>query len=157
MTGWFDIKSLTRTDLKEDDAGLNDAASFIEGLIKAEEAEGIPSKRVLIAGFSQGGAVALLMLRSKVKLAAVLGMSTWLPLANEQPILSSGNQQTPVLMCHGNADQVVQYAFGQESYQRLKQAGTSIDFKTFQGLGHGVDPREVQDITGFIAKHLPSV
>lgn len=81
--------------------------SFIEGLIKAEEAEGIPSKRVLIAGFSQGGAVSLLMLRSKVKLAAVLGMSTWLPLANEQPILSSENQQTPVLMCHGNADQVV--------------------------------------------------
>ena len=81
--------------------------SFVEGLIKAEEAEGIPSNRVLIAGFSQGGAVSLLMLRSKVRLAAVLAMSTWLPLANQQPILSTENQQTPVLMCHGNADQVV--------------------------------------------------
>ena len=50
----------------------------------------------------------------------------------------------------------VQYAYGQESYQRLKKAGSSIDFKTYQGLGHGVDPQEVQDITQFIAKHLPS-
>ena len=81
--------------------------SFIEGLIKAEEAEGIPNNRVLLAGFSQGGAVALLMLRSQIRLAAILAMSTWLPLANEQPILSSEAQQTPVLMCHGNADQVV--------------------------------------------------
>lgn len=51
----------------------------------------------------------------------------------------------------------VKYVYGQESFQRLKQAGAAIDFKTYQGLGHSVDPREVQDITGFIVKHLPSV
>lgn len=83
------------------------SCSFVEGLIKAEESSGIPSNRTLIAGFSQGGAVSLLMLRSQIKLAAVLAMSTWLPLADEQPILSSENKQTPVLMCHGNIDQVV--------------------------------------------------
>lgn len=51
----------------------------------------------------------------------------------------------------------VKFVYGQESFQRLKQAGSAIDFKTYQGLGHGVDPREVQDITSFIVKHLPSV
>ena len=80
---------------------------FVEGLIKAEESAGIPSDRVLVAGFSQGGAVSMLILRSSIRLAAVLGMSTWLPLADAQPILSSENKQTPVLMCHGNADTVV--------------------------------------------------
>ncbi len=79
----------------------------LESLVQAEVAHGIPSKRVLIAGFSQGGAVTLLMLRSRMQVAAVLGMSTWLPLADEQPLISAENQNTPVLMCHGNADQVV--------------------------------------------------
>ena len=75
--------------------------------MQAEEAEGIDSKRVLIAGFSQGGAVSLLMLRSRLQVAAVLAMSTWLPLAEETPLVSAQNQQTPVLMCHGNKDGVV--------------------------------------------------
>ena len=88
-------------------SAVSPACRFVEGLIKSEQAEGIPSDRVLVAGFSQGGAVSMLMLRSNIKLAAVLAMSTWLPLAYEKPILSSENQQTPVLMCHGNADPVV--------------------------------------------------
>ena len=50
----------------------------------------------------------------------------------------------------------VQYVYGQESYQKLKAAGCLVEFKTYQGLGHGVDPREVQDITAFLKKHLPS-
>ena len=79
----------------------------LESLVQAEESEGISSKRVLIAGFSQGGAVSMLMLRSRLKVAAVLGMSTWLALADETPVLSAENTDTPVLMCHGNSDQVV--------------------------------------------------
>ena len=79
----------------------------LESLVQAEEAQGINSKRVLIAGFSQGGAVSMLMLRSRLQVAAVLGMSTWLPLAEETPLVSAENQQTPVLMCHGNQDGVV--------------------------------------------------
>ena len=79
----------------------------LEALVQAERSEGIESKRVLIAGFSQGGAVSMLMLRSQIKVAAVLGMSTWLPLADDPPVMSAENKDTPVLMCHGNADQVV--------------------------------------------------
>lgn len=79
----------------------------LESLIEAEISQGIASKRVLIAGFSQGGAVSMLMLRSRMQVAAVLGMSTWLPLADEAPIVSAENQNTPVLMCHGNQDGVV--------------------------------------------------
>lgn len=156
MTGWFDILSLDKLKMQEDKAGLEDALRNLESLVQAEVAHGIPSKRILIAGFSQGGAVALLMLRSHMQVAAVLGMSTWLPLADEQPLISAENQNTPVLMCHGNADQVVRYAYGQESLQRLKAAGAPIDFKTYHGLGHSVDPKEVEDITGFITKHVSS-
>lgn len=156
MTGWFDILSLDKIKMKEDQAGLEDAQRNLESLIEAEISQGIASKRVLIAGFSQGGAVSMLMLRSRMQVAAVLGMSTWLPLAHEAPIVSAENQDTPVLMCHGNQDGVVKYAYGQESYKRLKAAGSPIDFKTYQGLGHGVDPKEVQDITAFILKHVPS-
>lgn len=156
MTGWFDILSLDKLKMKEDKAGLEDAMRNLESLVQAEEAQGINSKRVLIAGFSQGGAVSMLMLRSRLQVAAVLGMSTWLPLAEEQPIISTENQQTPVLMCHGNQDGVVQYMYGQESYQRLKAAGSPIELKTYQGLGHGVDPQEVQDITSFLKTHLPN-
>lgn len=79
----------------------------LESLVQAEAADGIDSKQVLIAGFSQGGAVGMLMLRSKLKVAAILGMSTWLPLADEPPVLSAENADTPVLMCHGTTDQVV--------------------------------------------------
>ena len=50
----------------------------------------------------------------------------------------------------------VQYVYGQESFQKLKSAGSPIDFKTYQGLGHGIDPQEVQDITSFLSRHLPS-
>lgn len=50
----------------------------------------------------------------------------------------------------------VQYVYGQESFQKLKSAGSPIDFKTYQGLGHGIDPQEVQDITSFLRRHLPS-
>lgn len=86
---------------------LGNAYRNLESLVQAEEAQGINSKRVLIAGFSQGGAVSMLMLRSRLQVAAVLGMSTWLPLADETPLVSSENKQTPVLMCHGNQDGVV--------------------------------------------------
>ena len=108
-------------------------------------------------------------------------MSTWLALADESPVLSAENTDTPVLMCHGNADQVVsmlgmhqcsvcatsrasestqlqvKYVYGQESFERLKAAGSPISFKTYRGLGHGVDPQEVQDITKFIVQHLPNL
>lgn len=79
----------------------------MQNLIAAEVAAGIPAERVLIAGFSQGGALSLLSLRASVKLAGVVGLSCYLPLASAGSIVSPENKSTPLLMCHGTADPVV--------------------------------------------------
>ena len=84
----------------------------MEGLIQTELEAGVPAGKILVAGFSQGGAVALLMLRSELQLAGVAALSTYLPLREEPGVVSAANKQVPVLMCHGDADHVVQYAFG---------------------------------------------
>jgi len=72
-------------------------------------AQGIPSDRIVVAGFSQGGAVALLMLRSDKKLAGVVGLSTYLPLREEEGAISKANEGTPVLQAHGDQDPVVSH------------------------------------------------
>lgn len=82
----------------------------MEQLIEAEERAGIPSSRIIVGGFSQGGAVALLMLRSHKKLAGVVGLSTYLALTDEEPLVSEANKETPLLQAHGDADPVVRPA-----------------------------------------------
>ena len=82
-------------------------ARYVHSLVKAEESNGISSTRVVVAGFSQGAAVALLSLRSDTPLAGVLSLSGYLTLANEPQLVSSENKATRLLMCHGDLDQVV--------------------------------------------------
>lgn len=80
---------------------------YVQGLIGVEVACGIPANRIIVAGFSQGGAVALLALRESVKLAGVMGLSCYLPMHDAPPVVSPENLDTPVLMCHGTGDPVV--------------------------------------------------
>lgn len=98
----------------------------------------LPLCRVVVAGFSQGGAVALLMLRSDVKVAGVAGLSTWLTLAND-PMLSAANKATPLWMAHGTADPVVRNRAAQQSH--LATAGGSRIFKLqFKVKSHDLLP-----------------
>jgi lysophospholipase-2 len=129
---------------------------YIEGLIEQEVASGIPTSKVLVAGFSQGGAVSLLMLRSQHQLAGVIGLSTYLPLREEPPIISEANKQTPVLMCHGDTDQVVAYNYGKQSYEKLQEAGCAVQFKTYPGMGHSACPQELEELKKFITEKLSS-
>lgn len=81
MTGWYDIASLDKlSDAGDDEEGVRDSVRYVESLIDQEVAAGIPSERIVVGGFSQGGAVALMMLRSPRKLAAILALSTYLML-----------------------------------------------------------------------------
>eukprot|EP00877_Chromochloris_zofingiensis_P014740 jgi/Chrzof1/951/Cz01g34270.t1 len=107
MPGWYDITSLEDINQKEDQQGLKESQRYIESLVEAEMASGVPSSRVIVAGFSQGGAVALLMLRSHHKLAGIAGLSTYLPLRNEQPVIADANKDTPVFLAHGDQDYTV--------------------------------------------------
>lgn len=125
-------------------------------MIAAEETEGIPRSRIFLAGFSQGGAVALHVgMRSLVPLAGVLGLSTWLPLRDDYPgALGAGATATPFFLAHGSADQVVRTAYGVQSYERLKALGVAAEWKLYGGMAHSACPQELADVGAFLAAHL---
>lgn len=155
MPGWYDIASLEDIDQKEDKDGLHESKRYIEELIDKEIAGGLPSERVVVAGFSQGGAVALMALRSEHKLAGVIGLSTYLPLRKEPPLVSEANMKTPIFQAHGDADYTVEYKFGVNTYNMLKELGANITFKTYNGMAHGAVPQEIADVGAFLKKVLP--
>lgn len=130
----FDIFGFT-PDSPQDEAGIKRSSEYLESLIKEEVDAGIASERVIIGGFSQGGAIALCTaLNSKRKLAGVLALSSWLPM--HAHFISRGNAQlvnrdVPILQCHGKADQLLPFLIGHLTSQILKaQIGlTQAEFK----------------------------
>eukprot|EP00887_Chlorella_sp_A99_P000559 scaffold17.g559.t1 len=149
-TGWFDIASLDRLTAEQDAEGLHASKAYVEEILRQEAAAGVPSPSVVVGGFSQGGALALLMLRSELQLAGVMALSAYLPLHHEEPLVSAANAATPVLMCHGDCDPVVNYAFGKRSYEELKQAGARAEFKAYRFMEHEARPDELQDVRAFL-------
>ena len=81
------------------------------------------------------------------------GMSTYLPLREQDPVLEA-NRGTSVLMCHGDADQVVGYEFGRQSYDQLRKLGVDTEFNTYKGMGHSACPAELQDVKEFLVERL---
>ena len=154
MPGWYDITSLDSIQGREDREGLAETTSYIGALVDAEIAAGVPANRIIVAGFSQGAASALMQLRREVALAGVVGLSGYLPLAGDG-VASPANAATPVLLCHGDADMVVAYRFGSASADALKAAGLPVTFKTYGGMGHSACPEELQDVADFLEKHIP--
>lgn len=103
MTSWFDLYSLDKG--REDESGINQAKSLIHEMIRDEEKSGIPADKILIGGFSQGGALALYSgLTYSKPLAGIIGLSCWIPLHES---ISITNKQTPIFQGHGDADQIV--------------------------------------------------
>ena len=154
MTAWSDIRSLSALEAEEDAAGFAASAGYVSSLIDAEVAAGIPRSRIFLAGFSQGGAVALHVgLRSAEPLAGVLGLSTWLPLERDYPAaVGKGAAATPFLLLHGTADQVVRTAYGRQSVERLKELGCAAEFKLYPGMGHGACQEELEDVSAFVKR-----
>lgn len=163
MPSWYDIHSLESISGREDPAGLAKSLSYVEGLIKGEmEASQVPASRVVVAGFSQGGAVALGMLRSDLPLAGVMALSSYLPLvspgsSHADSAVSEANKATKVFFAHGDADAVVQYSFGTASAEFLKKKGNPVEFKTYRGMGHSARDDELRDIAVFLKERLPPV
>jgi predicted esterase len=119
----------------QDEPGLLRTRDYINSLIQAEIDAGIPANRIVLGGFSQGGAMALLTgLTAKVKLAGIIALSSWLPLDNKIPSLvqeSDLNHETPIFMAHGDVDPVVPNAFGQMSYEALKKQNFAVTMKIY--------------------------
>uniref|UniRef100_A0A0P4WH48 palmitoyl-protein hydrolase n=1 Tax=Scylla olivacea TaxID=85551 RepID=A0A0P4WH48_SCYOL len=157
MPSWFDLKSLD-VDGPEDSSGIKRARDSIHTLIEEEVRAGIPHERILLGGFSQGGALALYSTFTHSKsLAGVVGLSCWLPLRDEFPQAAIGNTGAPILQCHGDCDPIVPYKFGQITSQIIKKFAGNIEFKTYRGMMHSSCDEEMADIRKFISQHLPPV
>jgi predicted esterase len=154
MPGWYDITSLESIAGREDRGGLAETRRYVASLIAAEVAAGVPSDRIVVAGFSQGAAAALMTLRDDAKLAGVVALSGYLPLAGDGAA-SPANGATPVLMCHGDADAVVAYRFGTASRDAVVAAGLPVEFKAYAGMGHSACPEELRDVGDFLEARLP--
>ena len=126
MPGWSDIYGLEE-DTKEDADGFNESAVRVNSLIQAELDKGIPANKIILAGFSQGGALAMhVALRSENKFAGLVGLSAWLPMRNEYPAaLSQNAKNLPIFQVHGSADQVVSHKWGKDTHEFLKTMITS--------------------------------
>lgn len=157
MPGWSDIFGLDM-EAAEDKAGFGESAARVEALIKLEMDKGIASNKILLGGFSQGGALALhISLRSPLTLAGCVALSSWLPLRKDFPAaLSPAAKTLPIFQVHGNADQVVNYAWGKNSHELIKTMITAPapKFMTIPGMGHSSHPDEIDAVKVFANEQL---
>lgn len=156
MRAWYDIFAIG-PDAREDVAGIRQSAAAINTLIEKEIAAGIPAERIVLAGFSQGGAIALQTgLRYSQRLAGIMALSTYLPLreslAAEQ---STANLNVPVLMCHGVQDQVIPIVLARLSCERLQQTGYTVDWREYS-MQHQVCMAQIADIQAWLVKIFSS-
>jgi phospholipase/carboxylesterase len=154
MRAWYDIKALALSG-PEDRATIHEAQQQINGYIERERAKGIAAERILLAGFSQGGAVALqTALRYPEKLAGILALSTYLPLAATLAAeASAANRAIPILMCHGRADPVLPMVLGLASRDQLQALGYAVDWREYP-MQHEVCREEVAAIASWLAARL---
>lgn len=159
MPAWYDILGTELgsggTIRIEDAAGITKSQGDIEALIAREVAHGIKPEHIVLAGFSQGCAMALHTgLRHKAKLAGIMALSGYLPLAGTLTAQASeANQTTPIFMAHGTQDPVVVIDRAEASRDTLNAHGYSVDWHTYP-MPHSVHPREVADISGFLKRVL---
>ena len=158
MNSWFDLRSLNPAD-PEDEDGIVQASKRIHEQIAEQEESGIPSDRIILGGFSQGGALALYAAFTyPKKLAGVVALSCWLPLHKKVPaLISEDNKSLPVIQCHGDADFVVPVQWGAMSSQVMSTFldKSTYNFKIYSGLSHSSSPAELNDVLSFIKSHLP--
>lgn len=157
MRAWYDIKQLGGGSLVEDEAGIRESAQVVSGLIDAQATAGIDSSRIVIAGFSQGGAIALQVgLRYAKRLAGVLALSTYLPLRNKVAAeVSPANRDVPILFCHGTYDPVVPAAMGAASRDVLQGLGYAVEWRAYP-IEHSVNMEEIADVSTWLQARLAS-
>lgn len=154
MRAWYDVKGLD-ISAREDEAGIRESATAIEALISRELDRGIPAQRIVLAGFSQGGAMALHTgLRFNSRLAGLLVLSGYLPLAEScSAEVSEANREIPIFMGHGEVDNVVPIWIARESRDRLVKLGYRVQWHSYP-MPHTVSPEELHDIRAFLATVL---
>ena len=156
MRAWYDLHGLDRGS-REDEAGIRHSAEAAHRLIRREGERGIPAHRVVLAGFSQGGAVALFAgLRYPERLAGILAMSTYLPLAGTlEREAHPANAAVSIFMAHGTEDTLVAPGLGEDSKDALLARGLPVDWHTYR-MAHSVSAEEIADIRAWLLEVLPA-
>jgi phospholipase/carboxylesterase len=154
MPAWYDIFGADLIS-RQDAAGIRASAQAVEALIEREMARGIPAHRIVLAGFSQGCAMALHTgLRFRQALAGIMALSGYLPLAEQFAAeRSAANTHTPIFMAHGSQDPVVVPARGEASRDLLVKMGYPVQWHSYP-MPHSLHPREVADISVFLGQVL---
>lgn len=150
MPAWYDIKA-SQIDSQQDAEGIKHSQNSILALIENELKSGIKSENIILAGFSQGGAIALhTALRYEKPLGGLMGLSTYLPLADTvEEELSNVNQNIPIFLAHGSHDAVIPLQLAKETNTYLQKLNYSTEFKTYL-MEHSVSAEEIQDISDWI-------
>jgi phospholipase/carboxylesterase len=154
MRGWFDIDSLDR-DMSLDLEGLEQSVGRVHALVQRERDRGIDHDRIVVAGFSQGGAIALLAgLTLAPSPAGIVALSTFIPVRYQATLAGQiRDTAVPLFMAHGSFDPVVQMPFGKQAAQFLVDNGLTVDWHEY-GMPHGVCPQEVQHIGQWLRERL---
>jgi phospholipase/carboxylesterase len=150
MRAWYDIGYEDLT-LKEDERGVRDSQQAVEALIAREQERGVAAENIVVAGFSQGGAIALQTgLRYPARLAGMLALSTYLPLPDKlQPERSDANAHSPIFMAHGTEDPIVPLKLAQSSCRRLLELGYVVEWHEYE-MPHSVCPEEIGAIGAWL-------
>ena len=153
MPSWYDILAMSPARAI-DQAQLEESADQVIALIEAERAEGIAAERIVLAGFSQGGAVVLhtAFLRYPETLGGVLALSTYAPTLSDDMQMADTKRQLPVLCLHGRFDDVVPPDMGRAAYDRLHASGVPVQWRDYP-MTHEVLPEEIRDIAEWLG-HL---
>lgn len=155
MRAWYDILG-TELTRREDEAGVRESQGLVEELIAREEQRGIARSRIVLAGFSQGGAITLHTgLRQAAPLAGLLALSTYLPLAASFAAeRAAASQNVPILMAHGTQDPIIPMARATESRDALRALGYSVQWQQYP-MPHSVCAEEIELIAGFLRAVIP--
>ena len=157
MRAWYDISldDLEGGSKRADENGVRASQAAIGKLVAREAERGISFKNIVLAGFSQGGAIALQAgLRHGERLAGILALSTYLPLADKLATEANpANREVPIFMAHGTADPMIAFARAQASRDLLRQQAYSVEWHEYR-MQHAVCPQEIADIGVWLRRVL---
>jgi phospholipase/carboxylesterase len=153
MRAWYDI--IDAAIRREDEAGVRASQKSMEILLAREKSRGIDASRIVLAGFSQGGAIALHTgLRHGERLAGIMALSTYVPLADKLASEANvANRDVPIFMAHGTADPMIAFARAKESRDLLLQQAYAVEWHEYP-MQHSVCPQEIADIGDWLGRVL---
>jgi len=155
MRAWYDIRSMD-IGSAQDEAGIRSSQQWLEELVRHQIAAGFSSRKIVLAGFSQGGAIILQTgLRFDQPLAGLMALSTYLPLAETLEHEKAGvNQKVPIFMAHGDSDPVVRPELAYRSRSKLEQQGYTLNWHEYRGMQHGLSMPEIEHISQWLQQVL---